>query len=101
MRALRREGGLLLLCGALIGGALLLAPSCASTDGGQGEDLAQPAGDGGAGDGGADPMGCFMGNPQTEPELLNRCTEAERIERPSRVPAELWDGKAPLPQPPL
>ena len=43
---------------------------------------------------------CFAGTPQTEAELLNRCTDAERIVRPHRVPMTVWDGKGPLPPPP-
>lgn len=49
--------------------------------------------DGGAGDGGDNMWRCFMGVPATETELLNRCTEAERVERASAIPADKWDGK--------
>jgi hypothetical protein len=38
-----------------------------------------------------------MGTPSKEEELLNRCTEAERIDRPSAIPPAKWDGKSPLP----
>ncbi|MCS6913948.1 MAG: hypothetical protein RMK29_14410 [Myxococcales bacterium] len=56
--------------------------------------------DAGQTEGGQGPA-CFSGEPQTELELLNRCTDAERIERAHRIPAHLWDGQGPLPLPPL
>lgn len=40
---------------------------------------------------------CFTGVPTTELELLNRCTDADRIDRATRVPTALWDGAGPLP----
>ena len=40
---------------------------------------------------------CFMGTPQTESQLLNRCTDAERIERGSHIPSSTWDGTSSLP----
>ncbi len=53
--------------------------------------------DGGDVDGGDGMWRCFMGTPSKEEELLNRCTEAERIDRPSAIPTATWDGKSPLP----
>lgn len=76
--------------------ALVLMPACAGTG------MCECASDGGllpsldlAAQDGAE-EGCFMGNPMTEPELLNKCTDAEKIERPHRVPSKLWDGRTPL-----
>lgn len=40
---------------------------------------------------------CFTGTALTEEQFLNRCTDAERIERPSHIPQSVWDGKSPLP----
>ncbi len=40
---------------------------------------------------------CFMGTPQNESQLLNRCTDAERIERGSHIPSSTWDGTSSLP----
>ena len=40
---------------------------------------------------------CFMGTPTTELQLLNRCTDAEKIERGTHIPATTWDGQLPLP----
>lgn len=40
---------------------------------------------------------CFMGTPQNEGQLLNRCTDAERIERGSHIPSSTWDGTSTLP----
>jgi hypothetical protein len=81
--------------------AVCAGPACATTGMGEEPDMSMATGDGGMGDAGTEPMGCFMGNPQTEPELLNRCTDAEKVERPGRVPAGQWDGKGPLPLPPI
>lgn len=53
--------------------------------------------DGGGSDGGDDIWRCYMGTPTKESELLDRCTEAERIDRASAIPAATWDGKSPLP----
>lgn len=53
--------------------------------------------DGGDVDAGDGMWRCFMGTPSKEDELLNRCTEAERIDRPSSIPTATWDGKSPLP----
>jgi hypothetical protein len=83
-------------------GLLGAGAACATTDSGDEPDMSLPGpGDGGAGDGGGEPTECFMGTPQSEPELLNRCTDAERIDRRHRVPLMVWDGKGPLPLPPL
>ncbi len=38
-----------------------------------------------------------MGTPTTELQLLNRCTDAEKIERGTHIPATTWDGQLPLP----
>jgi hypothetical protein len=40
---------------------------------------------------------CVTGVPQTEVELFNRCTDADRVTRGSKIPASLWDGQSPLP----
>lgn len=40
---------------------------------------------------------CFSGTPRTEEQLFNRCTNAEIVERGTKIPATLWDGKSPLP----
>lgn len=40
---------------------------------------------------------CFTGTAQTEEQLLDHCTEAERIDRPTNVPPTVWDPKNPLP----
>lgn len=53
--------------------------------------------DGGNTDGGDGIWRCYMGVPSKEDELLNRCTEAERIDRASAIPATTWDAKSPLP----
>jgi hypothetical protein len=53
--------------------------------------------DGGGSDGGDDIWRCYMGTPTKESELLDRCTEAERIDRASAIPAATWDSKSPLP----
>jgi hypothetical protein len=93
-----RTKRLLLL--ALLGGGVTVAASqlsCAEvqadwpfTDGSNG--------DGGSnnGDGGG-PWHCYTGSPTNEPQLLNHCTEADPINRPSNIPATTWDGKSPLP----
>ncbi len=54
-------------------------------------------GDGGGPKGDLAEGPCFMGTPQTESNLFNRCSDAERIERGSKIPATLWDGQSPLP----
>jgi hypothetical protein len=57
--------------------------------------------DGGSGNrDGGDEIRCFAGTPTDELQLLTRCTEAERVERPMRVPAATWDPKTPLPYSP-
>lgn len=44
------------------------------------------------------PTECLPGEPQSEKELLNRCSEGVvPLVRDSRVPAELWDGRCALP----
>ena len=64
------------------------------------EDMGQDRdGGGGNSDGGDVPL-CFAGTPTDELQLLTRCTEAERVERPMRVPAATWDPKTPLPYSP-
>src|SRR5688572_17322292 len=97
MRELNLRGLALRL--SLLG--LCAASACATTNNNSEPDMSLSDPDGGVGDGPVEPMGCFMGSPQTEPELLNRCTDAEKVERPGRVPAGQWDGKGPLPLPPI
>lgn len=53
-------------------------------------------GDGGL-DGGDDGVHCFTGTATNEVQLLNHCTEAEHVDRPSHIPPTTWDGKPPLP----
>lgn len=53
--------------------------------------------DGGGGDGFDDGVHCFTGTATTEVQLLNHCTEAERVERATHIPQATWDGKSPLP----
>lgn len=78
---------------------LVLGLSCAQSDTGN-----MTPGDGtGAADmdmGTAEEEGCFMGTPQSERELLNSCTDAERVLRPHRIPDRVWDGRGPLPPAP-
>lgn len=40
---------------------------------------------------------CFTGTATNEAELLDHCTEAERVDRASSIPATTWDGTSPLP----
>lgn len=57
--------------------------------------------DGGHGDGGDGGDGvwhCYTGNATTDDQYLNHCTEAERVDRATYVPATTWDPKNPLPQ---
>lgn len=61
------------------------------------DDPRQMNQDGGTPDGGDDKWRCYMGAPTKESELLDRCTEAERIDRASAIPTATWDGKSPLP----
>ena len=54
----------------------------------------------GGGDGGldgGDGVQCFKGTATTEQQLLNHCTEAEHVDRPTHIPETTWDGKSPLP----
>ena len=72
---------------------------CAEVVPGWGDDIDgghKPDG-GDQGDGGDMEWHCFTGTAQTEDQLLNHCTEAERIERATNVPASLWDPQTPLP----
>ena len=89
--------------GALgLGAAALLASQlhCAEAEvGWKNDDPGQgdmPGGDGGR-DGGDDGVHCFTGTATTEVQLLNHCTEAERVDRASHIPMTTWDGKSPLP----
>lgn len=61
----------------------------------EGSDNPNP--DGGPADGDVTPDRCYTGTPTSEPQFYNKCTEAERIERTSNIPAMTWDGKSPLP----
>jgi hypothetical protein len=85
----------------LLGAGLLFLTSqmtCAEVASYWNDDNRPPmTGDGGDVDGGDGMWRCFMGTPSKEEELLNRCTEAERIDRPSAIPTATWDGKSPLP----
>ncbi|HND10180.1 MAG TPA: hypothetical protein PLY80_07070 [Pseudomonadota bacterium] len=86
--------------GALLTGTLLLFASqlrCADANNFIEDDDPALTGDGGVQKGDLAEGPCFMGTPQTEPNLLNRCSDAERIERGSKIPASLWDGQSPLP----
>lgn len=87
----------LVVIAGLLAAAIGASSSCAGT-GADGPDLLSPP-DGGGGDQPDDLaiVGCFMGQPLNESQLLNACTDAERIERPHRVPKTVWDGKSPLP----
>ena len=91
--SLRLSGGLLLTALALLGSQL----RCADANNYITEDEDPTIiGDGGAkGDLAEGP--CFMGTPTTELQLLNRCTDAEKIERGTHIPATTWDGQLPLP----
>ena len=40
---------------------------------------------------------CFTGTPTTEPQLFDRCTEAERVDRASYIPPTVWMPGTPLP----
>ncbi|MBL9003731.1 MAG: hypothetical protein JNJ46_05755 [Myxococcales bacterium] len=86
---------------AILAAGLLFVTSqmtCAEVANFWGEDTPQQKpSDGGDTDGGDGMWRCFMGTPSKEEELLNRCTEAERIDRPSAIPPAKWDGKSPLP----
>ncbi len=85
----------------ILGAGLLFIASqmtCAEVASYWNDDNPPPSsGDGGTPDGGDGMWRCFMGTPTKEDELLNRCTEAERIDRPSAIPKATWDGKSPLP----
>ncbi|MFO0573178.1 MAG: hypothetical protein U1A78_04200 [Polyangia bacterium] len=89
------------LLGGLAVLGLLLATSqlrCAQVEQFLSDDDMAGDRDGGSGDtDGGDPIRCFAGTPTDELQLLTRCTEAERVERPMRVPASTWDPKTPLP----
>ena len=84
-------------------GALVLLASqlhCAEAEvGWRSDDPGQSdlpgGGDGGLDDGGG--VQCFTGTATTEPQLLNHCTEAEHVDRPTHIPTTTWDGKSPLP----
>ncbi len=81
--------GLLLLCSQM---------TCAEVASfWDGEDPRQMNKDGGSTDGGDGMWRCYMGTPTKESELLDRCTEAERIDRASAIPPATWDGQSPLP----
>lgn len=41
---------------------------------------------------------CFSGTPKTQSDLLNQCTNAQQVDRPSLVPTSLWNGTTPLTQ---
>ena len=92
---------MLLLAGV---GSVLLASQlrCAEVESGWFDDGNTPpgSGDGGSGGDGGTEVRCFSGTAITEQQLLNRCTEAERVERPSRIPTMTWDGKSKLPYEP-
>ncbi|MFT3754967.1 MAG: hypothetical protein QM769_03305 [Pseudoxanthomonas sp.] len=83
---------------------LLLGASqlrCANAEGGWEGDASVNNPDGGRSDGGnpdgGEDVRCFTGTATTELQLLNHCTEAEKVERASSIPAKTWDGKSPLP----
>jgi hypothetical protein len=84
--------------------ALLLLASqlrCAEAESGwNGDDAATadlPGGGDGGTDGGEDSTKCYTGTATSELQLLNHCTEAERVERATKIPTKTWDGKSPLP----
>jgi len=90
-----RLGGSLLLAALALGTSQL---RCADANNYIVDDADDPGvtGDGGTkGDMAEGP--CFMGTPMTEVQFFNRCTDAERIERGSHIPATTWDGQSPLP----
>lgn len=89
-----------LLSVASLLGLLLLGSqmTCAEVANYWNEDDQRPGKkDGGDTDGGDNVWRCYMGTPTKESELLDRCTEAERIDRASSIPAATWDGTSPLP----
>lgn len=91
--SLRLGGGLLIAALGLFSSQL----RCAGADNYFTDD-ADPSvvGDGGVkGDMAEGP--CFMGTPQTEAQILNRCSDAERVERGTHIPPTTWDGSYPLP----
>jgi len=71
---------------------------CAEVESGGWGDNPDPGGDGGP----KPPEGdmawhCFTGTAATEEQLLDHCTEAERVDRVSNIPVTTWDPKDPLP----
>ncbi len=102
-RASTRTRGLGLLAMGLFAGALaigLLPMSCADSSGTGDLAMQGPPVDATISSPDLLPPSCFMGAPATELELLNHCTPAEQVDRESRVPPALWDGKGPLPAAP-
>jgi hypothetical protein len=98
---------LTLFSGGLLAAALVVCCgqlSCAEVDGGwDPDDPPNKPGDGGSHGDMPDGDGvwrCYTGVPTTEEQFLNRCTEAEHVDRPSSIPPATWDGKSPLPFPP-
>lgn len=89
---------MLLLAGV---GSVLLASQlrCAEVESGWFDDGNTPpgSGDGGTGGDGGTEVRCFSGTAVTEQQLLNHCTEAEHVDRPTHIPETTWDGKSPLP----
>lgn len=70
---------------------------CAEVESGGWNDWDNPNGDGGVKPQPGDmAWHCFTGTPATEEQLLDRCTEAERVDRPSNIPVTTWDPKDPL-----
>lgn len=91
---------LTLLSGGLLAGALVIFCgqfSCAEVEGGwDPDDPPNKPGDGGTNKDmpdGDDIWRCYTGVATTEEQLLNHCTEAEHVDRPTNIPAEKWDGK--------
>ena len=90
------------LCSLGFAGLLLLASQlrCADAEIGWSSDDASTSdlpGRGDGGDGGTDPTACFTGTATNELQLFNHCTEAEHVNRATKIPAKTWDGKSPLP----
>ncbi len=93
MRAAVRFG---LFCVAVVGLCVTVSQmTCAEVEMQQWPDDGRR--DGGTGSDGDGAWHCYTGSPSTEEQFLNRCTNAERIERPSNIPPMTWDGRSPLP----